>query len=37
MEAIDLEVDVATLIPEARKTDLAKLWEQQNKGRKKGF
>jgi transcriptional regulator with XRE-family HTH domain len=35
MEALDLEVDVAALIPEARKSDLAKLWEQQNKSRKR--
>jgi DNA-binding XRE family transcriptional regulator len=35
MEALDLEVDVAALIPEAHKSDLAKMWEQQNKGRKR--
>jgi transcriptional regulator with XRE-family HTH domain len=35
MEAVDLSVDNVSLIPEAQKTDLASLWEQQNKkGRK---
>ena len=35
MEALDLEIDVNGLIPEAHRSNLAKLWEQQNKkGRK---
>lgn len=34
MDALDLETSPDILIPEAHRSNLAKLWEQQNKGRK---
>ncbi len=35
MEAVDLSIDEFALIPEAQKSDLASLWEKQNKKGKK--
>lgn len=35
MEALDLEVDAVSLIPDAHRSNLAKMWEEQNKKRKK--
>ena len=35
MKTLDLKVEPDTLIPEVFRTDLAKLWEKQNKRSKK--
>ena len=35
MDALDRDVDIDALIPEAHRSDLAKQWEQQNKKSRK--
>lgn len=35
MDALDLNIDAAGLIPEVQRSDLASLWRQQNKKGKK--
>ncbi len=32
MEVLNLDIDISALIPEAHRSNLAKIWEQQNKG-----
>ncbi|MBQ7750811.1 MAG: helix-turn-helix transcriptional regulator [Bacteroidales bacterium] len=37
LKALDLEMDPNMLIPSASRSDLARLWEKQNKRSKKGM